>query len=267
MAPVLALQEVVRRHHVENIETILDELETQGFVTIPAALHPDQVEDIRLHINAAREKGWEEGLNAVGNMWFDSLLDREPETFGPLVGQEGIRPVLEGMMGPQTQLRSFRAHINPGPYHQEWHLDFYGYWEEKRRADQYRLTVPPIGVNTTFYFQDNGPGIAHLKFIKHGHTFEPEHLYPMDRQKFEAWCEAQEHVIIYPKAGDCVVFLSHIPHQGVKENDSVERSNVVCHYQMTPMHEGAWFVSRARGWQGTFPFADNRRGENTKKSA
>ena len=248
---------------MENLESILDELEEEGFVTISGALDPDQVADVRQHINAAREKGWEEGLNAVGNMWFDSLLDREPETFGPLVGQERIRPVLEGMMGPQTQLRSVRAHSNPGPYHQEWHLDFYGYWEEMRRAEKHRMAVAPVGVNTPFYFQDNGPGIAHLKFVKRGHTFEPEHLYPMDRPMFEAWCETQEHVVIYPKAGDCVIFLSHIPHQGVKEDDAVERSNVVCHYQMTPMHEGAWFVARARGYKGTFPFALDSRVANT----
>lgn len=243
---------------MEDLDAVLDELEREGFVVISGALKPAQVEQVRQHVNAAREKGWQEGLNDVGNMWFDTLLDREPEVFAPLVGQERIRPVLEGLMGPQCQLRSFRAHINPGPYHQEWHLDFYGYWEEKRRAAKHRLAVPPIGVNTTFYLQDNGPGIAHLKFVKRGHTFEPEHLYPIQRLKFEAWCEAQEHTVIYPKAGDCVVFLSHIPHQGVKEDDAVERSNVVCHYQLTPMYEGTWFVSETRGYQGTFPFAEHR---------
>jgi hypothetical protein len=161
------------------------------------------------------------------------------------------------MMGMQCQLRSFRAHINPGPYLQEWHLDFYGYWQERREAEKYRLAVPPIGINTTFYFQDNGPSEGHLKFIKNGHQIEPPHLYPMDRPLFEEWCEAQEHVVIYPKAGDCVVFLSHIPHQGAKERDDMERSNVVCHYQLTPMYEGIWHVSQSRGWQGTFPFAES----------
>ncbi len=254
---------------MNNLEEVLDELESEGFILIPNALDTEQTEEVRVHINQAREKGWEEGLNEVENMWFDTLLDREPEVFGPLVGHESIRPVLEGMMGPQCQLRSFRAHINPGPYHQEWHLDFYGYWQEKRRAEKYRLAVPPVGVNTTFYFQDNGPGIAHLKFIKRGHTFEPGHLDedPFDRAKFEAWCEAQEHVVIYPKAGDAVVFISHIPHQGVKEDDSVERSNVVCHYQLTPMYEGAWFVSRARGYEGTFPFAIDARPSRTPLKA
>ena len=61
---------------------------------------------------SAARMGWEEGLNDVGNMWFDTLLDREPETYAPLVGHPGIRPVLEGMMGRQCQLRSFRAYTS-----------------------------------------------------------------------------------------------------------------------------------------------------------
>jgi hypothetical protein len=35
----------------------------------------------------------------------------------------------------------------------------------------------------------------------------------------------------------------------------MQRSNVVCHYQATPMYEGIWFVSRPRGFAGTFPLA------------
>ena len=126
--------------------------------------------------------GWEEGLNEVGNMWFDTLLQREPDTFGPLVGHESIRPLLEGMMGKQCQLRSLRCHINPGAYLQEWHMDFYGYWEEEREAAKYRLTVPPVGVNTTFFMQDNDPGDGHLKFVKEGHLREPPHLHPMQQR-------------------------------------------------------------------------------------
>ena len=235
---------------------LMDELESQGFIVIEGALGSEEVEQVRGRINHARTQGWEEGLNAVGNMWFDSLLDREPDTFGPLVGHPGIRPVLEGMMGPQCQLRSLRAHINPGPYRQEWHMDFSGYWEEKRRSQQHRLTVPALSINTTFYMQDNDPDVAYLRFVERGHQREPPHLHPRDQPLFAAWCESQEHADIHPRAGDCVLFFSHIPHQGVKVDDAAERSNVVCHYQLTPMHEGASYVSRARGYEGTFPFVN-----------
>ena len=239
-----------------DIEARLDELDRDGFLIVEGALETDELERVRKRVDHAREMGWEEGLNAVGNMWFDSLLDREPETFGPLVGHRNVRPYLEGLMGKQCQLRSFRAHINPGSYLQEWHMDFYGYWQERRETQGHRLAVPPVGLNSTFYFQDNGPGLGHLKFVKGGHLAEPPHLYPMDRPRFEQWCESQEHVVIYPKAGDCVLFYNHMPHQGAKERDDMERSNVVCHYQLTPMHDKVWFVSQARGYHGTFPFAE-----------
>ena len=38
-------------------------------------------------------------------------------------------------------------------------------------------------------------------------------------------------------------------------SNPMERSNVVCHYQVTPMYQGIWHVSRPIGYQGTFPLA------------
>ena len=242
--------------YVIDVEDKLDKLERDGYLLVEGALTLDETAHIRQRINYARQQGWEGGLNSVGNMWFDTLLDREPETYQPLVGHPSVRPYLEGMMGKQCQLRSFRAHINPGPYLQEWHLDFHGYWQEKREAKKHRYAVSTVSFNTTFYFQDNEPGSGHLKFVKDGHLFEPKYIYAGDWPKFEAWCNAQEHVILYPKAGDCVVFINHMPHQGAKERDDMERSNVVCHYQVTPMHDGVHYVSSPRGYTGTFPFVD-----------
>ena len=145
-------------------------------------------------------------------MWFDTLLDREPDVFAPLVGHPSVAPLLYAMMGKQCQLRSFRAHINPGAYTQEWHMDFYGYWNEKRETEKRRLAVQPSSVNTTFYFQDNLPGQGNLRFVKNGHLAEPPHLYPrIDHFSFEEWCYAQEHVVLHPMAGDAVVFLSTSP--------------------------------------------------------
>ena len=239
---------------VPELETCLDQLERDGFLLIEGALSPEETERCRVRINFARERGWQEGLNEVGNMWFDSLLERDPKTFRPLIAHPSVRPYLEALLGPQCQLRSVRAHINPGPYLQEWHMDFYGYWRQPKR----RLTVRGVGINTTFYFQDNGPDLAHLKFVEGGHRREPPGLDPKlvrgyGMNEFREWCDRQEHAILYPKAGDCVLFYSHIPHQGAKMRDDLERSNVVCHYQCTPMYDGIWHVSRPIGYQGTFP--------------
>ncbi|HZO91721.1 MAG TPA: phytanoyl-CoA dioxygenase family protein [Chthonomonadaceae bacterium] len=239
----------------------LEHLEEKGYVLIPGALSPAEVERCRTAINQARANGWEEGLNHVGNMWFDTLLDRMPEVFGPLVAHPSVRPHLEALLGPQCQLRSLRAHLNPGPYEQEWHMDFYGYWQQ---ADGARYASKGTGINTTFYFQDNGPGIARLTYVKNGHRIQPPaeivHRGGWSRSEalFNAWCNSLEQETIYPKAGDCVLFFSHIPHQGAKEDPTVERSNVVCHYQNNPFYEGIPHVSAVRPFHGSFPLAGGK---------
>lgn len=249
------LESAAPAHTVTLNEERLAALDRDGFVVIPGALSPAETELFRVRIEHARTQGWEEGLNSVGNMWFDTLLDREPEHFSRLVGHPSVRPLLEGLMGRQCQLRNLRAHINPGKYVQEWHMDFYGYWREKRDAAEHPLAAAPIGLNTTFYFQDNKPGRGRLTFLRGTHRSEPPHLSPFDQPAFCAWSEAQERVVLHPNAGHAVVFYSHIVHQGAKEDDTMERSNVVVHYQACAMHERAWHVAPQRGFAGTFPFA------------
>ena len=66
------------------------------------------------------------------------------------------------MLGRQCQLRSFRAHINPGAYTQEWHKDFGYYWDA---PDEARHALRPLCINTTFYLTDNAPETGRLTFI------------------------------------------------------------------------------------------------------
>jgi hypothetical protein len=242
---------------MSEVEEGLEKLERDGYLLIEGALSPEETERCRVALNQARANDWQEGLNSVGNMWFDHLLEQDPETFRPLIAHPGVRPYLAELLGPQLQLRRLRAHINPGAYHQEWHMDFYGYWDAPRA----RYAQKAVGFNTSFYFQDNGPGVAWLKFVRGGHLARPGGLQrgidAFDPQNpFYRWCEEQPHDILYPKAGDAVLFFSHIPHQGAKEDASVERSNVVIHYQGTPFYEGIWHVSSPLGYAGTFPLAN-----------
>jgi ectoine hydroxylase-related dioxygenase (phytanoyl-CoA dioxygenase family) len=238
---------------IDRVMEVLAELEEQGFALIRGALTPAEAAAVHARIDRARGLGWEEGLNEVGNMWFDTLLDRDREHFAPLVAHPAIRPVLDALYGRQCQLRSLRAHLNPGKYRQEWHLDFYGYWEERRAAAGRPLVVPPVGVNTTFYLQDNLPGRGRLTFLAGTHRQEPPHLYPHDFEAFQAWAERQPRVELHPLAGDCVVFYSQIVHRGAKDDDGMERSNVVCHYQACPMHERVWHVAAPRPFEGSCP--------------
>ena len=58
------------------LDAEMDQLDHDGFLVIPGALSPEEVERIRVRLNEARERGWQEGLNPVGNMWFDHLLEQ-----------------------------------------------------------------------------------------------------------------------------------------------------------------------------------------------
>ena len=229
---------------MDNLEAKLDRLEEDGFILVENALTPEETEHVRQRINHARAMGWEEGLNAVGNMWFDSLLDREPETYAPLVGHPSIRPILEGMMGRQCQLRSFRAHINPGPYLQEWHLDFYGYWAGEAR-DRPRPLRRPAGRHQHHLLlpgqrpRPRAPQVHQKRPTRSSRPTSTPWTAPNSRPGAKPRSTSSS----TPKPADCIVFINHIPHQGAKHQDHIERSNVVCHYQVTPMYEGIWHVS------------------------
>jgi len=44
------------------------------------------------NVSITRQQGWEEGLNSVGNMWFNTLLALEPEGSRNLIAQQGVIP-------------------------------------------------------------------------------------------------------------------------------------------------------------------------------
>ncbi len=258
-----------------SIEKNLEHLERDGFVLIPNALDPDAVGKWRDCLYRKRELGEYEINNSVGNMAFEKLLLEEPDLCRPLVGHPSVAPYLKAILGKQCQLRSLRAHLNPGQYTQEWHMDFCDYWYQDEKNGG-KSTVLGLCMNTTFYLTDNTPDRARLTFIEaFCHKPIPEEMrkhvgYTDDRSNpFQVWCDEQPHVDLHPMSGDAVVFLSHIPHQGAKtgpDEEDLIRGNIGLHFQQNPMYPGIRFVSRpqitleALGYDGTFPFAEDKRG-------
>ena len=51
--------------------------------------------------------------------------------------------------------------------------------------------------------------------------------------------------------GDCVIFINHIPHQGAKHLEHIERSNVVCHSSYADVR--GHNVSTPRGYDAHSP--------------
>ncbi|MBV7329210.1 phytanoyl-CoA dioxygenase family protein [Chloroflexi bacterium TSY] len=254
-----------------TFEQNLEQLKRDGFLLLPQVLDADTVAKWKEILYAMYDRGEYEISNGVGNVVFEKLLALQPELTKDLLAHPASAPFLRTVLGKQCQLRSLRAHVNPSDYTQEWHMDFYDYYyqDEKSEAES---PVRALCMNTTFYLTDNGPERARLTFLKnYMHQPIPDEMvahmgYTEDRTNpFQVWCDNQEHVNLYPKAGDAVVFYSHVPHQGAKLGPDPEGeiwANIVLHYQQNPMYPGIHFVSNPQftletlGYAGTFPFAD-----------
>jgi len=251
-----------------DVQSNLDSLVTHGYLLLRGAMDAATVAAWRACLQRQYDaKAWDI-RNNVGNVAFDRLLEREPTLARPLVGHPSLAPYLRKLLGKQCQLRSLRAHVNPAAYTQEWHMDFYNYWEQEKEG---LFAVRGLCVNTTFYLTDNTPQTGRLTFLKEYRNkpipeeLRPYQYYSEDRNNpFQKWCESQEQVHLHPNAGDVVIFFSHVPHQGAKLCDDAPgtmRANVVLHYQTNPMYPGITFVSQpgaamaALGFDGTFPFA------------
>ena len=206
----------------------LADLERDGFVLVRGALDAATVAEWKHKLYDMHRRGLNEIDNSVGNVAFESLLKLEPELSLGVVGHPSVAPYLKAMLGRQCQLRSFRAHINPRAYRQEWHMDFADYHYQERNAGAAR-PLRALCMNTTFYLTDNTPERGRLTFLKdYVDRRLPDELLPHihytdDRSNpFQVWCDQQPQEHLYPLAGDAIVFFAHIPHQGVKFGDDPE---------------------------------------------
>ena len=254
-----------------TLEQNMAQLKRDGFLLIPQALDLAVVEQWKKVLYDLYAQKRYEISNGVGNVAFDKLLQIEPEMAKALIGHPSTSPYLRVILGKQCQLRSLRAHVNPGAYTQEWHMDFYDYYYQAEKAAAEQPSIA-LCMNATFYLTDNTPDHGRLTFVK-GYLDKPvpDYLrpnlrYTEDRNDpFQRWCDEQNRADLHPMAGDAVVFFSHVPHQGAKfgiDPDGQMRANIVLHYQQNPMFPGIKFVSDSQftletlGYRGTFPFVD-----------
>ncbi len=254
----------------DRIQANLDSLQENGYLHIENALDADTVQRWKDILYGMYHREEYCGSNSVGNVYFNRLLEQYPELVKPMLTLDNTTCYLRAIMGRQCQLRSVRAHVNPAAYRQEWHMDFYDYYYQSEKADALH-PLQGLCMNQTFYFTDNAPGVARLTFLKdYLKKPIPEELVPHmgytdDRgNRFQVWCDNQEHADLYPKAGDAVVFYSHVPHQGAKEREDPSediRANLVFHFQQNPMWPGIMFVSDPQhtidtiSYRESFPFA------------
>ena len=110
-----------------TIDQQLAQLKQDGFLLIKNALDPAAVTEWKEVLYDLYARKQYEISNGVGNVAFEKLLLIQPELAKALMGHPSTSPYLRAILGQQCQLRSLRAHVNPGAYTQEWHMDFYDY--------------------------------------------------------------------------------------------------------------------------------------------
>ena len=127
----------------------LNHLNQHGYLLVEQALDSETVRLWARTLFDLYNDGEYQVHNSVGNVAFEKLLELQPERSRDLVGHESVAPYLKSVLGRQCQLRSMRAHLNPGDYLQEWHMDFYDYWYQEEKAEASRPVVGTC-MNTTF---------------------------------------------------------------------------------------------------------------------
>lgn len=123
-----------------DLDDRLNHLSQHGYVVIEGALSRPEYRAFADRIKALYHAGHDHGANDVGTIWFDDVLSVDPDLFGILIAHRSVRQELRALAGRQLQLRSLRGHYYPGQYRQHWHMDFYGYWDQ-RATVSWRLRV------------------------------------------------------------------------------------------------------------------------------
>ena len=190
-----------------TLEQNLAQLKRDGFLLIPQALDLAVVEQWKKVLYDLYAQKRYEISNGVGNVAFEKLLQIEPEMAKALIGHPSTSPYLRAILGKQCQLRSLRAHVNPGAYTQEWHMDFYDYYYQAEKAAAEQPSIA-LCMNATFYLTDNTPDHGRLTFVK-GYLDQPvpDYLrpnlrYTEDRNDpFQRWCDEQNRADLHPMAG------------------------------------------------------------------
>jgi len=206
-----------------DLAALRDEFERQGFVILRGAHPPAWVEHMRALYPSLRARQHAPDGNPPPA--FDELLELEPQATIAAIARPEVLAVAEALMGPLLQLESVTyagfapdaaTRADAQPRVAGWHRDLFAAFPP---ADGHY--VPPLLFNAMIYLQDlsdeNGP----LRVIPGSHrramTIAPAQLA----------LPHPEELVLYPKAGDAVLFHHALLHTGTP-NRSLETRYFFC---------------------------------------
>lgn len=197
------------------------QFENQGFLHMPGTIPPDLVRRVRTAFDSAVERSRRDGLFTDGMQYFDipDILDVD-DAFVDLADLPSIKPVLLEAVGPDIQLNHTHARIfPPGPtFTAPWHSDLAAVLGiDLAHSIRFMAKVH-------FYFEDLRPDQGCLAFLPGTHRLPPEHPRP------DIAPDSPVAVKIVPKAGDTVLFNTHLMHMALDNTSPIARKSLIYAY-------------------------------------
>jgi phytanoyl-CoA hydroxylase len=203
--------------------------ETQGFLHIPGALDPETTRKLGAAFDAAAQKysdQWKPMADAPGSLpkFFDipRILD-EDDVFVDLTDFPSVFSVLLGIIGGDIQLVQVQARLFPPgrTFTAPWHSDL----AEINGIDLGNSLNFMVKVH--FYPYDLLPGQGCLAFIPGSHRYPPG--YPHGVQ-INPEHESSVFKKIIPRAGDAVLFNTHVLHMALDNTSTDVRKSLIYSY-------------------------------------
>jgi ectoine hydroxylase-related dioxygenase (phytanoyl-CoA dioxygenase family) len=200
--------------------------ENQGFIHLPGLLDPDLVTRVRDAFNRASDdycERWQRDVSAgrTSSAFYDipDILDRDP-AFIELVDYEPLLPILLETVGDDIQLNHTHARVFPPgkTFTAPWHSDL---------ADVLGIDLAHsinFFVKVHFYFEDLLPNQGCLAFIPGTHRLPAGAPRPMISP------DSPVAVTIVPKAGDAVLFNTHVMHMALDNTSPKPRKSIIYAY-------------------------------------
>jgi hypothetical protein len=191
-------------------DTLLDlqlQFNTQGFVHLPSLLDPAMTSQVRRAFKATHERhsAMVEQERQRGARFVDlpSILDADP-VFLDLVDLPELLPLLRTTVGEDLALNGTSARLFfPGPtFTSPFHSDV------ARVLGIDHTHTPNLLVKLHVFFEDLTPEQGCLAFIPGSHRLPPLHVNPHRASLARSSAVSR----IVPRAGDAVLFNTHVLH-------------------------------------------------------
>lgn len=202
--------------------------ENQGYLHLPGIIPQDLVARVHKAFDKASARHHEEWRRDVAEGKADArfydipnILD-EDDAFVDLVSMPELVPILLETVGPDLQLNHTHARVFPPgkTFTAPWHSDL---------ANTLGIDLGHSAnffVKVHFYFEDLLPNQGCLAFLPGTHRLPRE--FP--RPKLDKGENSVAAVKIVPKAGDAVLFNTHLLHMALDNSSPLPRKSLIYAY-------------------------------------